>query len=230
LSKHALVDVYIPLVRYIAERTTPESFLNAVPNLLRKRAIETTVDYAEEQMSSALMFDTTRSLWDYALSQISLQGTAVEFGVFRGKSINYFAKYFPSVYGFDSFIGLHEDWTGTCLPKGSFDLEGKLPKVADNVTLIKGWFDDTVPPFLAQHPQPFSFVHIDCDTFEATEIVLRLLDPQLVAGTIIIFDEYFGYHGWQKGEYKAWQEYVVRAGIAYEYIAFASQQVAVRLK
>ena len=50
-----------------------------------------------------------------------------KFGVFQGKSINFFAKKIKNktIYGFDSFSGLNEDWEGTQYQKGYFDLKVK---------------------------------------------------------------------------------------------------------
>ncbi len=50
-------------------------------------------------------------------------------------------------------------------------------------------------------------------------------------GAIVLFDEYNNFHRWQQHEFKAFQEFVERAGVRYEYIGFSvtGQQVAVRL-
>jgi predicted O-methyltransferase YrrM len=215
----------VPLLRYLShhvETTTPVT-------LAQRRAVESSVEYAEAKMANALMFKRRIELWDYALSRVCVTGTCAEFGVFQGNSINYFAQKLPTLYGFDSFEGLKEDWTGYSLPKGHFSLKGKLPKVRKNVHLIKGWFDATIPTFLAQHPEPFAFVHIDCDTFEGAEAALNLIGPRLVPGTVILFDEYFGYRGWQVGEFKAWGEYTQRTGTEYKYLGFSTYQVALQL-
>ena len=50
----------------------------------------------------------------------------LEFGVFSGTSINFFSqKINKNIYGFDSFEGLREDWLGTTVTKGTFDLKKK---------------------------------------------------------------------------------------------------------
>lgn len=219
----------VPLLRYVSNQTQPANLSDTLVNMAQMRAIESSVQYAEANMPYALMFKRRAELWDYALSRVTLAGTCAEFGVYRGDSINYFARKLPVLYGFDSFEGLKEDWRGYALTKGSFDLKGKLPKVRSNVHLIKGWFDATIPPFLAQHPEPFAFVHIDCDTFEATEVALGLIGRLLVPGTVIVFDEYFGYRGWQVGEFKAWADFAQRTGTQYRYLAFSRYQVAIQL-
>jgi len=46
---------------------------------------------------------------------------------------------------------------------------------------------------------------------------------------VIVFDEYFNYPNWERHEFKAWQEFVTRHALTYQYLAFARQQVAVRI-
>ena len=135
-----------------------------------------------------------------------------------------------SIYGFDSFTGLKEDWQGWSFAKGHFNLNGNLPPVAPNVRLVKGWFDESLPGFRAEHRDDFSFVHIDCDTYEATASVLRQTEDRIVPGSVVMFDEYFGYRGWRMGEYKAWQEFVARRGLRYDYRAFTDQSVVVTVR
>jgi hypothetical protein len=230
LGKSIFDRSVVPILRYATAQVHPANLSTTLVNLAQMKAIETSVEYAEAAMPYALMFRRPAELWDFALNKICIAGTCAEFGVFTGGSINHFARKVPAIYGFDSFEGLREDWKGWVCTKGAFDLKGKLPKVANNVHLIKGWFHETLPDFLAQHPEPFAFVHIDCDTFEATEIVLKLIGPQLVPGTVIVFDEYFGYRGWQVGEFKAWKDYTQRTGTRYEYLGFSRHQVALQLR
>jgi hypothetical protein len=231
IGKWMLDRTVVPAVRYVIDKVEPGILHNAssLCELARIRAITSSVRYAEEKMSEALIFDTRDALWDYALKKICVTGINAEFGVWQGDSINYFARKVPTIYGFDSFEGLKEDWKGQSAPQGSFDLKGKLPKVARNVHLIKGWFAATVPAFLTEHETPFAFVHIDCDTFETVQELLNLIGSRLVPGTVIVFDEYFGFRGWELGEFRAWSEYVQRTGTAYKYLGFSLRQVMLQL-
>jgi len=113
--------------------------------------------------------------------------------------------------------------------KGQFDMHGKAPRVEGNVRLVVGLFAETLPVFLAQNRGPFSLVHVDCDTYQASKSVLDLVGSRLRVGTVLIFDEYFGYRGWKIGEFKAWQEFVEARGISYEYLAFSLQAVSLRI-
>jgi hypothetical protein len=133
----------------------------------------------------------------------------LEFGVFDGTSINKFASILKEkkIYGFDSFYGLREDWTGTAeFEKGYFNLDGKMPQVKNNVTLIKGWVQDTVNDFLKQNNPEICFAHMDLDTYESTKFVLSQIKPYLKKGSIILFNEFYNFPGWSVGEYKALNE------------------------
>jgi len=130
----------------------------------------------------------------------------LEFGVFVGTSINFFSKYVNTIYGFDSFEGLREDWVGTASPKGTFSLIKKLPNLNKNVILVVGWVQDTLVPFLEKNKPEINFVHMDLDTYESTKFVLTKIKPYLVKNCIITFDELYNHPGWEVGEYKALKE------------------------
>ena len=113
----------------------------------------------------------------------------LEFGVASGSTINYISKFTnEKVYGFDSFFGLPEKWRNG-YDKGAFNMEGCLPKVNDNVQLIKGWFKDTLPDFLRKHNKKVSFVHLDADLYSSTKYVLDELRPYFEKDCVVVFDE-----------------------------------------
>lgn len=152
------------------------------------------------------------------------KGLWLEFGVFSGKTINHIAKMNSSqkIYGFDSFIGLPEDWRGN-MTKGFFDRKGIMPDVESNVWLIPGWFSDTLPLFCENHLDDnyISFLHVDCDLYSSTVDIFDNLGEQIVEGTVILFDEFYGYDGWQNHECKAWEEFTSKNKIKYEYVSYA---------
>jgi len=195
------------------------------------RALLSSVDYIDEHLPNAIGFSRQPELVDYILSIISTSGHYMEFGVFMGGSIRHIAKKKPVeiIHGFDSFEGLPGEWGGFDLGKGAFSVQGKLPKVPANVKLYKGWFKDTLPQWCAQNPGPVAFVHIDSDIYSSTVDIVNALESRFVPGTIILFDEYFNYPNWQQHEHRAWQEFVARTGIRYEYIGYARTQLAVRI-
>lgn len=204
----------------------------SVYQVLRERAIAESADYAEQHLNDAMIFNKPSDLWSYSARNTDIDsGLVLEFGVFEGKSINHFAKVLPdaTIHGFDSFEGLAEDWRGYHLPKGTFDQGGKLPKVEQNVTLHKGWFDQTLPDFLKENDGPIRLCHVDCDTYESSAYLLDKIAHRLSPGSVVVFDEYYGYPNWKSGEFRAWQETCANHKLEYRYIALANMQVAVKI-
>ena len=133
-------------------------------------------------------------------------------------------------YGFDSFEGLPEDW-GSPGDKEKTNRHGKMPEVNSNVQLIKGWFQNTLPPFVKEQAENCAFIHIDCDIYASTRTVLYELREKIVPGTVIQFDEFYNYPLWLEHEYKAFCEFIQMTGRKFEYIGYNNSwvQVAVRI-
>jgi hypothetical protein len=96
-----------------------------------------------------------------------------------------------SIATFDSFQGLPEDWIGR-YPAGSFKMNpppaGSLP---NNVLLIKGLFNRTLPPFLQDHSAlVVDLLHMDANLYSSTIFVLRKLNPHLHKGRSILHSQY----------------------------------------
>jgi len=158
-------------------------------------------------------------------------GQVLEFGVYQGLSIRFIADSMSApVHGFDSFRGLPKAWKAD-EAAGSYDAGGRIPEVPDNVELHAGWFEQTLPPFVANHPQPVRLMHIDCDIYSSTATVLRHTAGLLRPGSIVVFDEYGGYPGWRGHEFRAWRETVMARSLRYEYLAFnlLARKTAVRV-
>jgi len=146
------------------------------------------------------------------------EGEILEFGVFRGRSITTIANTMSgrTVYGFDSFIGLPEEWKRTntsTYERGHF--KTKLPHVPSNVKLVQGFFDDSLPVWIEEHqPKTIAFLHIDSDLYSSAKTVLTLLNDYIIPGTIIVFDELCDWSGkrvydfWEEGEWKALHEWM----------------------
>ncbi len=198
---------------------------------LNKRALNRSVNYIENKMSSAVGFKTRKEIITYALNHVEVAGYYLEFGVAAGGTIRYMAKTKPDItfHGFDSFEGLPEDWSGTSFQKASF-LQKRLPVVPVNVQLHKGWFKDTIRVWLKANLKKVAFIYVDCDLYASTVDIFNNLASRLQVGTIILFDEYLNHPHWELHEYKAWQEVVERYQIQYEYLAFAHYQVLIKIK
>lgn len=210
--------------------------LRTIPStgiVLRQRAVEQCVDYvlSDPRFADSHVSPNNPSTLAEGLKRVTLDGLVVEFGVYKGSSLTQIAKHFPdrTVHGFDSFIGLPESWAGKA--KGAFDVGATPPKLpVSNVEFHVGWFDDTVPPFAAQHTGAIAFAHLDADLYSSTKTVFDHLGQWFVPGTVLVFDEYFGYHGWQQHEHQAFQEFLAATGLTFEAISIGHMNLAVVLR
>lgn len=204
-----------------------------IHSLLWERATADSAEFIEHNIETAIVFRNPQEIWDYAISKIPITSGVLilEFGVYKGASINYFASQRPNAefIGFDSFEGLKEDWKGHHRSKSSYSLDGELPKVRENVRLVKGWFDETLPEVLSELAHIPELIHIDSDTYEAAKFVLNECRPGLKKPTIVLFDEFHSYPNWRNGEMKALIEYADLYGLEIEYLAFADQQALVKI-
>ena len=112
---------------------------------LKLKSHLSTVEFIEKNCIRAVACRSSRQLLDLVLQNVVDPGMILEFGVYRGDSLRYISNRMRQrqIHGFDCFEGLPMDWAHN--PKGTFDVGGKLPKVPDNVTLWKGYFEDTLP-------------------------------------------------------------------------------------
>lgn len=193
----------------------PQAFYATLVDALRARPLgRPCLDYAIDKMVQRLDLD---SLW-------------LEFGVWMGRSLNALSRRSielgrsRKVYGFDSFKGLPETWrnnkSGAVLGdewakrwtmKGAFNLGGQPPEYfvdQRGADFVVGWFNESLPPFLAREAGPVTLVHIDSDLYSSAALVLRLIAPRLRSGTILIFDELINYPGYKEGEARALFEWI----------------------
>ena len=204
-------------------------------SVLRQRAIAEAADFIEPFLDTAMIFSTNARNREYTadvLNRSGGSGVCLEFGVFEGQSINFFARNLPRMkfYGFDSFHGLAEDWVGYHLAQGHFSVDGNLPATAENVELVPGLFEDTLPTFIStQDLAALRFIHIDCDTYPATRTVLEHLGPFLTPGVLILFDELIGYPNWKNGEFKALEEAKQKFSFSYSFRSFGDMNALIEI-
>jgi predicted O-methyltransferase YrrM len=176
-------------------------------------AVMSSAEFVQLTMPTAPAFPSILDTLRHALSLAPADGMALEFGVWSGTTLSVIAQARDGeVYGFDSFQGLPEDWR-TGFPAGIFESHG-LPDVP-GAELVVGMFADTLPAFLDKHDGPVSFLHVDSDLYSSARTVLEHVGPRLRPGSIVVFDEFFNYPGWQQHEYKAWREFVDATGIGF---------------
>ncbi len=172
-------------------------------------------------------YDTSVVLSVDSIEQILRQrgsGLVTEFGVHKGQSLKRIANVLApnKVYGFDSFRGLAEEWAR--FPVGYWALDDQEIKQIDwphNAELVVGWFADTVPKFVADHPEPFGYCHINSGPYSAATAVLNNIEPQIIVGTILHFGEIRGQTGVDH-EIRAFNEYLSRSETEWQIIGSAT--------
>jgi hypothetical protein len=211
-----------------------ETYNGSIRRKMFELALEDSARFVIDHMADARSFSDCWSYRQWVLERAPAEGRFLEFGVADGSTLDFFARLRPDAefFGFDSFVGLPEFW------KDGFDqgrfAQTRLPEVPRNVELIQGWFCDTLPVFMARpgpNAEEIAFIHIDCDLYSSTRDVLMSCAPGLKPGTILAFDEYFNYPGWQAHEHKAFTEFAQSQGLGFRYIAFVENgnQVAVEV-
>lgn len=194
-------------------------------------------EYFKEYFYQA-SFMTTDGIREYGVKEALALGDKdnffLEFGLFTENSINYISKFLEKdkiIYGFDSFIGLRENWYSSVGLKGiSFNLNKKLPEVNSNCVLIDGWVQDTLSSFLIEkNVKKIGFVHMDLDTYESSKYVLEKIKPYLSKNSVIIFDNLYNKIGWKIGEFKALNQVFKENEFKYEVFAYKNEQVLVRI-
>ena len=149
-------------------------------------------------------------------------GLALEFGVYRGASLTRLGRKLRhrTLYGFDSFAGLPKDGR----PDWDIDFAvASPPSLPANCRLIPGWFRDTIPAFLAEHPGEAVFVNIDCDIYSSAREVLFGLAGRLRPGSVLYFDELINYDTFLWNEMLALFEFLEETGLGVEWIAVHSR-------
>ena len=224
LKKHCL-PIYVP--------KTHKMYKTSYELYIKEEELKS-YEHFKKYFKSSIFLDTKR-IRKYAIlnslkNDMEQKQLYLEFGVFNGRSINYLSKFLKTkIYGFDSFLGLREDWKGSILESGYFNKDGKKPKVNNNVELIEGWVQDTLPKFITKDSK-INFIHMDLDTYDSTKFVLETVKPYLNKKAIILFDELYNFSGWDEGDYKALKEVFDEKD--YKFLAFSieSCQAVIQLK
>jgi len=191
-------------------------------------------DFVTRNLEGALLFSTRAAIQNYAADEVCIRpGIVLEMGVYDGGSINRIAKRVlqedasRKVYGLDSFKGLEESWSSTDHYR-SFDVGGIPPKGIDSrIELIIGRVEEVLEKFLKEEKPIFALIHFDMDLYAPTKFALEKILPFLRPGTLILFDELYGYPGWEYGEFKALDELFPRD--RYRFLAFGPIQALIEI-
>ena len=166
----------------------------------------------------------------------------IELGVWKGDTLRIIANAAAphSVHGFDSFLGLPESFDS--FPQGAFSTNGRVPvRPSWNMEIHSGWFNQSLPIFFVQPPVPPTtsssakhaavlFVHVDCDLYSSALEALDVIAPFLIVGSVLHFDQYFGYHNWQNGEAKAWDVIAKKHAIKFVFQRFWKRTMTIMVQ
>ena len=131
-------------------------------------------------------------------------------------------------YAFDSFEGLpesqgvdREGYRHSGMGPGAFscnepqfrrNLEGWGVDLS-RVEIVPGWYEATLDGRTRERLplHKAAIVLVDCDLYESTVPVLEFIRPLLQNGTLVLFDDWFCFHGDPKrGERRAFGEWLQR--------------------
>ena len=190
--------------------------------------------------TTALLFRSKNRVHSHTVELLNRHcehgGNVLEFGVYHGDSIRFWDKNLAKnvewqIFGFDTFAGLTEEWTGSALRPEDFDMKGQLPSIGARTQLIVGDCQKTLPEFLKQgKAKQIKLIHLDMDTYTPTKFVLNQLNRLIDDDTLILFDELHSYSGWRHHEFKAMSEFQEECGIKFKFLCFGPRQGLARVE
>ncbi len=153
----------------------------------------------------------------------NVDGDIVECGVGGGYSLAMFMVLCKStqkrhILGFDSFSGLPAPSKQDLSTSMAVARKGALPSLEsivwdnlknvgldgqDNISLIRGWFSDSLPKYQGK----IALLHLDADLYESTKCALENLWDKVAIGGIVALDEYQKTDEWP-GEKQAVDEFI----------------------
>eukprot|EP00899_Mesostigma_viride_P024403 jgi/Mesvir1/5147/Mv15290-RA.1 len=156
----------------------------------------------------------------------NVPGVIIECGVFKGASFMNFLAFRQlmgppgrKVIGFDTFgkfpetsFAPDEDLRGRFIEEAGDQSINKADlmeiisnkKMGANVELVEGDIRETLPQYVADHPDlQVALLNLDTDIYEPATVILRELWPRMAPGGLLLLDDY----GVFPGETKAVDEY-----------------------
>jgi len=146
----------------------------------------------------------------------------LEFGVFEGESMRFWSRALLNpdahLHGFDSFEGLPEGWTRGH-GRGRFSTDGRVPEIDDaRVRFFRGWFEEALPSYEPPCHDRL-VINVDSDLYSSADVVLRTLEPLIVPGTYLYFDEFHDRHH----ELRAFDELLERTNATFRAVAASKE-------
>ena len=185
------------LIKFIFYLIPIKYFYSIIDILSIKESKNLFID--SKQLSNNFKWDKQKiryDVWDKFISSEGLINQKIqflEFGVYQGESIKYFAKKLLNedniFLGYDTFFGLPTNWQSA--QKGLFSTDGEVPKTDDKrIKFIKGIFQKSFD-ISAINKNIKTIVHFDADMYSSTLFLLFKLHEKLDE-YYFIFDEFEG--------------------------------------
>ena len=151
---------------------------------------------------------------ELCLERAPQTGCIVECGVWRGGMSAAIADVLPGRFHvlFDSFEGLPQArqidgpaalayqidkssprYFDNCRAEISFAESAMGMSAAKEFRLVRGWFNETLPQFVAR--EPIAVLRLDGDWYESTMDCLTYLYPQVMPGGLVLVDDYYTWDG-----------------------------------
>ena len=230
-----IFNFFIKIITIIRVNSDPEyPSQNYLLRKYKKKQRDKCLDYHKNNIEKSILINKDL-IREYSIKKALSLGLDdsklfLEFGVFKGTSINFFSDFLKTdqiIYGFDAFYGLPEDWAGMGSAKGSMSLDGKLPKVKSNVKIIKGLIEDNLINFLSTNKEEIFFVHIDTDIATTQSFILKNIKDRLANGAILLFDDFYNIDSWHAIVQSLEKEFNQNE---FEYLAFSVNSTEVCLR
>ncbi|CAN5786776.1 hypothetical protein BH24GEM1_BH24GEM1_29330 [soil metagenome] len=210
-----------------ARAAVPRTYGDAVGKTLFGFDVAQQWDYENAFYLTSHVTRLGKMLAHYELykSIVNLPGHIVECGVFKGASLVRFSTfrevlespYSRKVIGFDAFgkfpeqesaddrifIERHQREGGDGIPVQELNAVF-THKSLTNYELVQGDICDTVPRYLAEHPElKVALLHIDVDVYKPSVVILNNLYDRVVKDGLVVLDDF----GTVAGETKAVDEF-----------------------
>ena len=150
-------------------------------------------------------------------------GSYLEFGVYNGTSLICMDRVLKDLdlshvhmFGFDSFEGVPPDEEHHWGTGGRFscDIDTTRSILAregvdlSRVTLIKGFFEQTLTEDVARRIKRASVIMVDCDLYRSTVECLAFSDSLMKDETVVCFDDWYPLSERNMGEKRAFDEFL----------------------
>ena len=211
-----------------AVRTWIEKHLRRIENEQKKHEVLSTQKTSRKEFEQC-MRNAVRFL--HNRSQDGRLGDYLEFGVYAGSSLASMFRVLKDLeledvhlFGFDSFDGFPDEaatddggvWGGPGNFRSDYEWTVEFLNTQrvewHRITLVKGWFDDTLKSdLLSKHNiSNVSIVLIDCDLYSSAKKALDFCAPLISKETVIFFDDWHteGLAERNLGEKRAFDEFM----------------------